>query len=77
MADGLDLAAELHHVLDAFAGIDESQAVILQADGSQGGELLDRRLLIGRLIAKAAQRDLGFFRHAFTKCLGTRSAAVK
>ena len=64
VANGLNLAhAELHHVLDAFAGIDEAQAVVLQAQGGKGGELLHGRLLIGGFVGEAAQRDLRFFRH--------------
>ncbi len=61
VADVLDLAlAQLHDVLDAFADVDEAQAVVLQSHGGKGGELLHGRFLIGRLVAKAAERDLIF-----------------
>ena len=60
VADRLDFAlAQLHHVLDAVAGVDEPQAVVLQAHRGEGGELLHGRLLVGGLVAETAERDWG------------------
>ena len=39
----------LHHVLDAVADVDEPQAVVLQAEGGEGGELLNRQSYDWRL----------------------------
>ena len=62
VADGLDFAlAQLHHVLDAFAGIDEAQAVVLQSQRGHGGKLLHGGLLVGCFIAEGAERDLRLF----------------
>ena len=55
-----DLAlGELHHVLDAVADVDEPQAVVLQAGGGEGGELLGGRLVVGGFVAEAGEDDLG------------------
>ncbi len=52
---------KLQHVLDAAADVDKSEAVILQARGRQGTELLDGGLLIGRFVGKGAENDLWLF----------------
>ena len=54
---------ELHHVLDAAADVDESQAVVLQPERGEGGELLDGRFLIGRFVGEAGEHHLGFVGH--------------
>ena len=59
-----DLAlGELHHVLDAAADVDEPQAVVLQPQRGERGELLDGRLVIGRFVAEAGEHDLGAIGH--------------
>ncbi len=54
---------ELHHVLDAAADVDEPQAVVLQPDGGERGELLDGRLVVGRFVAETGEDDLRASRH--------------
>lgn len=51
---------QLHHILDAATHIDESQAVVLQTDGREGGKLLDGRLVVGAFVGKAGEDDLWF-----------------
>ena len=60
-----DLAlGELHHVLDAAADVDEPQAVVLQSQRRERGELLDGRLMVGRFVAEAGEHDLRAFGHS-------------
>ena len=74
----LDLAlAQLHHVLDAFAGVDEADAVILQAERGEGRELLHGRFLVGGLVGEAAERDLGFFVHVMICGVRMRTEAAR
>jgi hypothetical protein len=64
MPDSLDFAlAQLHHVFDAIAGVDESQTVVLQPDCSERGKLLDGRLLVGRLVTETTERYLSVLGH--------------
>ena len=64
VANRLDFAlAQVHHVLHAVARVDEPQAVVLQAERGQHRELLNGGFLIGRFVAKRAQRDLRILRH--------------
>ena len=49
---------QLHHVLGAAAGVDEADAVVLQAEGGKGRELLHGRFVMGRLVGKTAEDDL-------------------
>ena len=59
-----DLAlGELHHILDALADVDEAQAVVLQAGGGEGGELLGGRFVIGGFVAEGGEDDLGAIGH--------------
>jgi hypothetical protein len=51
------LLRELHDVFDAIAGVDETDRVVLQADGGEGGELLLGRFLIGCFVAEAGEND--------------------
>ena len=60
VAELRDLAlGELHHVLDAGADVDEPQAVVLQAERGEGGELRDGRAVVRRLVGEAGEDDLG------------------
>ena len=43
---------QFHHVLDAVAGIDEADAVELQAKRRERRKLLDSRLVVGSLVGK-------------------------
>ena len=45
------------------ADVDESQAVVLQSQGGEGGELLDGRLLVGGLVGKPGEDHSRWFGH--------------
>ena len=61
---------ELHHIFDAAADVDEAEAVILQPDRGQGGELLRGRFLVGRFVAEGGEDDLGCFTGMMRKSRG-------
>ena len=64
VANLLDFAQrQVHHVLDAVADVDESQAVVLQPQGGEGGKLLHGRLLVGGFVGKPRQDHSWQFRH--------------
>ena len=68
VADLLDLGlGELHDVLDAVADVDEADAVVLQPQRGEGGELLLGRLLalvwMGGLVGKAGKNDARIVGH--------------
>ncbi len=50
---------EHHHILDAFAHVDEADRIVFESQGSKGRELLYRQFVVGRLITKATQNTLG------------------
>ena len=54
---------ELHYVLDAVADVDKAEAVVLQAGGGEGGELLGGRFVVGGFVAEGGEHDLGASGH--------------
>lgn len=50
---------KLHHILDARADVDEPDAVILQSQRREGGELLHGRFLVGGLVGETGKNDAG------------------
>ena len=60
VAEFLDLPKrQLHHVFDALAHVDVAERVILEAERSEGRELLDGREVEGGLVGKRREQDLG------------------
>ncbi len=48
---------QLHHILDAVADIDETDAVVLQAGRREGRELFDGRPMMSRFVGKTGKDD--------------------
>ena len=65
--------SEVHHVLDAGADINEAQAVVLQAEGGERGELRDGGAVAGRFVGKAGEDNLGVIRHKYLPMLSIDS----
>jgi hypothetical protein len=63
---------QLHHVLDAAADIDKPQTVVLQPQRRHRGELLDRGLMIGGLVAETGDHYLGTIWHIALPVAGAR-----
>ena len=54
---------QLHHILDAIADVDETQAVVLQTECRKCCELLDRSFVNGCFVGEAGKYDLRARRH--------------
>ena len=52
------LVRQLHNVLYAVSKIDKTDAVILEPERREGGELLDHCLFVGAFVGKARKDDL-------------------
>ena len=54
---------QLHDVLDAVSGVNETQCEVLKSHGGERGELLFGRLLVCGFVGKTTENDTGSLGH--------------